>query len=32
MFFRSSQAVWPEMNTILFPLATTIWENPYGKL
>ena len=32
MFFRSSQAVCPEMNTILFPLATTIWENPCGKL
>ena len=32
MFFRTSQAVCPEMKTILFPLATTIWEKPCGKL
>src|SRR6266480_1836874 len=32
MFFRMSQAVCPEMNTIFRPAAITIWENPCGKL
>ena len=32
MFFRASQAVYPETNTIFLPLAITTWENPCGKL
>src|SRR4051794_31251355 len=32
MFFPWSQAVCPEMNTVVLPLAITIWENPCGKL
>src|SRR5262245_55285520 len=32
MFFRASQAVCPETNTIFLPLAITTWENPCGKL
>jgi len=32
MFFRTSQAVCPEMNTIFLPVAITTWENPCGKL
>src|SRR4051794_28186471 len=32
MFFPWSQAVCPEMNTVLLPPAITIWENPCGKL
>src|SRR4030095_6082155 len=32
IFFRASQAVCPEMNTVLLPLAITTWENPCGRL
>src|SRR6267378_3799647 len=30
--FCASHAVCPEMNAVFLPLATTIWENPCGKL
>src|SRR5262245_35398238 len=32
MFFCSSQAVCPEMNTIFLPVAITTWEHQCGKL